>query len=80
MLTFSFSSFFNIKPEQSIRTLPAVRADGLEFSLITAKGINKSCFAHVHEVESGLNGFFCHKNKKKLKQYILELLKSSTSN
>lgn len=64
-LTCSFSSFFNIKPKHSIRTLPAVRADSLEFSLITAKGINKSYLAYVHEVESGLNGFFCHKKKKK---------------
>lgn len=38
--------------------LSRVRADSLELSFIAAKGTNKSYFAHVHEVESGLNGFF----------------------
>lgn len=77
MLTCSFSSFFNVKSEHSIGTLPRVRADSLEFTLITAKGVNKSYFALVHKVESGLDGFFFrHKKEKKIKQYILKLLKS----
>lgn len=65
MLMCSFSSFI-LKSEHSIGTLPRVGADSLELSLITAEGINKSYFAHAHEVESGLNGLFfsCHKKEK----------------
>lgn len=69
MLTCGFSSFFNIKSEHSVRTLPALKADTLDFSLITAKYINKSYFAHVHEVESGLNSFTDTRRKKNKSKY-----------